>query len=305
MIVPEKYTQLSALIDAQLREFPEHTGYLAKRFSDADENHLHLADDLAHMVLVIAGEQLAQICSDYRWLTQMVLDEEWEFRRTGRYRLSTFDDAVAQVYSNKAFMTRYMNGLLASQLWWRNHTEVLGFFRDRFVPGNAPGFSHLEVGPGHGLFLHLAATAKNCGSAQGWDISSASLDATQAAMHRLGAHANVTLLMVNLFEAPKAIFQSIAFSEVLEHLEDPLKALQILHGLLDDNGRIFINAPVNSPAPDHIYLFSAPEEIVGMVEAAGFDVCESHFSPASGATLAQARKRKLSISAAIIATKRR
>jgi hypothetical protein len=83
-------------------------------------------------------------------------------------------------------MSRYMNGLLASQVWWQNHTEVLRFFRDTFIAGNPDAFTHLEVGPGHGLFLHLAALSPKCRVATGWDISEASLVGTRAAVETLG-----------------------------------------------------------------------------------------------------------------------
>ena len=111
------------------------------------------------------------------------------------------------------------------------------------------------------------------------------------------------LKKMDLFAAPNGSFRSIVFSEVLEHLENPRHALGILHGLLEEGGRIFINAPVNSPAPDHIFLFSHPEEIVQLVEDSGFTVVKTLFAPATGATLERARKRKLSISTAVIATK--
>jgi 2-polyprenyl-3-methyl-5-hydroxy-6-metoxy-1,4-benzoquinol methylase len=303
LIAADKFRNIANAIELQLDIFPEHRTYLEKRFSGADEASLRFADHVADWVMRIAGEDIGRIWEDYRWLSEMVLEEELHFRRTGAYRLSTFEEAFAQVYSNRQFMSRYMNGLLASQLWWRNHTEVLRFFRDRFVASNVSGFSHLEIGPGHGLFLHLAASSPGCASAEGWDISDTSLEATRAALNALGGRDDLHLRKADLFAPPKASFSSITFSEVLEHLERPQEALRILHGLLQDGGRIFVNAPVNSPAPDHIYLFEAPEDVVRMVESAGFAIVETLFAPCTGATLDRARRLKLSISTAIIATK--
>lgn len=303
-MIPERYGQLSRMVDAQLAAFPEHRDYLQRRFSDSEPAHLAMTDDIAGMVLKIAGGDLATYCDDYRWLSGIVLEEELHFRRAGNYRLSSFAEADAQVYANREFMSRYMNGLLASQLWWRNHTEVLLFYRDRFIGGFTKPFRHLEVGPGHGLFLYLAAASPICERAEGWDISDASIANTRAALAAMGARPDIALKKVNLFDAPKDSFTSITFSEVLEHLEDPAGALKILHGLLAPGGRIFVNAPVNSPAPDHIYLFRTPEEIVEMVRAAGFEIEQSLFSPCSGATLERARKRSLSISTAVIARRK-
>jgi 2-polyprenyl-3-methyl-5-hydroxy-6-metoxy-1,4-benzoquinol methylase len=303
-VIGAAYPSLAKMIERQIAAFPDNEEALQKRFAKDDEAHLRLADDLARLILLVAGPEVDTICADYRWLANMVLQEEDFFRRNGRYRLSKFQDALDQVYNDRVFMTRYMNGLLATQLWWRNHTEVLGFFRDRFVAENAPGFSHLEVGPGHGLFLYMAAMSPRCGSAEGWDISDASLAGTRKALDAMEVKRDVALRKVDLFASPAGSFQSIAFSEVLEHLEQPLDALRILHGLLADGGRIFVNAPVNSPAPDHLFLFRTPEEVAELVEKAGFTVVETKFAPCTGSSLERARKFQMSISAAVIATKR-
>ena len=61
-----------------------------------------------------------------------------------------------------------------------------------------------------------------------------------------------------------------------------------------------MNAPVNSPAIDHIYLFRTPEDLVSLVKAAGFEVESVRIAPASGFSEAKARKLGLSISCGII-----
>lgn len=303
-MIPEQYASLSRAVALQLACFPEHESYLARRFAGEDEAALTFADELALAIERLSGDELGTVYADYRWLSDVVLEEEIFFRRNGRYRLSSFADAIEQVYANAPYMARYMNGLLASQLWWRNHTEVMRYFRDTFIPDNPDGFSHLEVGPGHGLFLAIAATAPNAGRCEGWDISDASLANSRDGLRRLGiADEKVALRKIDIFEAPAEEFQSITFSEVLEHLEDPLAALKALHGLLAPGGRIFINAPVNSPAPDHLYLFRAPEEVEEMMRDAGFSIESRMFAPCTGATLDRARRLNLTISAAVIGTK--
>ena len=302
--VTDKYPNLAKMVRYQLAAFPEHESYFERRFAGMDEARFQFDEDIAEKVLRIAGPKIERVCDDYRWLCGEMLNEELVFRRTGRYRLSTFEQALSEVYANHDYMARYMNGVLASQLWWDNHNAALRYFHDTFVRGNPRGFSHLEVGPGHGLYLHLAAESENCAAAQGWDVSDASLEATRAALTAMGSGPEIHLRKVDLLQdSSEGSFHSITFSEVLEHLEEPVRALRKLHGLLTKGGRIFINAPVNSPAPDHIYLFNTPEEVVVMVESAGFKVQETLFAPCTGATLERARRLKLSISAVVIATK--
>lgn len=302
-MIPDGYPHLSTLLDHQLAVYPEHRRYLEKRFTDASAEHLALVNELSGHVLAIAGDNIRTACADYKTLVGWNLDEELFFRRNGRYRLSTFAEANAEYYSKADVMTCYMNGQLLTQVWWRNHTDVYGYFRDTFLPGNRRTFRHLEVGPGHGLTLHLAAAHPNCAVAEGWDISPASLAMTRDALDRVGNTHKIDLLDVDIGNPPAREFDSIVFSEVLEHLEQPLDALRNLHRLLAKGGRLFVNAPANAPMPDHIYLFRSPEEIVDMMKTAGFEIVDTLFAPPTGSTLEKARKQGLSISAAVIATK--
>ena len=306
VVIPANYPHLREMIERQLSAFPEHADYLKTRFAGEDAGALGFAEHVAANVLQIAGPEIERICENYRWLCGAVLDEELYFRRTGRYRLSTFEQANTEIYANRELMSRYVDGILASQLWWHNHTEMLRFFHDDLVVRNPKGFRHLEVGPGHGLYLYLAAASPNCASAEGWDVSDTSIASTRQALQAMHLKRQVALRKINIFEmnpsdTPKEQFSSIAFSEVLEHLERPQDALKILRGLLTEEGRIFINAPINSPAPDHIYLFDTPEQLVDMIKDAGFAVESSRFAPVTGSTLEHARKRKRSISVGVIA----
>ena len=196
----------------------------------------------------------------------MVLEEEIEFRRSGHYRLSTFAEAERTVYSNRDIMTRYMDGLLLSQVLWANHIALLDYYVRDFLGGASAVSSHLEVGPGHGLLLFLASRVIS-GCVTGWDVSDTSLQKTRAALDRLGARSGLRLEKRNLVadEALTQPFDSVVISEVLEHLERPDTALATLRRRMSPGGRIFVNAPVNSPAIDHIYLFRTPEELVELV----------------------------------------
>jgi SAM-dependent methyltransferase len=304
-LIPAGYANLMRMLDTQLAVFPQHEQFLASRFASVDQSNLTFSDEIAGLVLRIADPSIEAICEDYRWLTHALFEEEIYFRRHGRYRLSRFADAITQVYSNPAFMRRYVNGILASQVWWHNHTEVMHIFRDIFISGNPNGFSHLEIGPGHGLYLYLASSAPHCSWAEGWDVSPISIAATRAALERMGASNKIVLRLCNAFSDPpkEKKFDSIICSEVIEHLEDPAHALGMMGNLLAQGGRLFINAPVNSPAPDHIYLFRTPEEVVGLMRGLGFEILETHFIPITGATLERARRQELTISAVVIATR--
>lgn len=302
-MIESNYPALATMIARQLSVFPKHETYLKQRFSSASAADLNFCEELCERVLQISGDKLTIFLDDYRWLCGILMEEELFFRRENRYRLSSFADAERTVYADSEFMARYMNGLLMTQLWWQNHTTVLRYYRDVFLPANKKGYRHLEIGPGHGLFLFLAASAPNAGDITGWDVSPASISITRNAMLAMGITHSFNLSLVNMFDAPKGQFDSVTFSEVLEHLENPEQALAAVVKLLAPAGRAFIQAPVNSPAPDHITLFRSPEEIVRLVQESGLDVEDTLFAPPAGVTLDLAREKAMTISTVVVARK--
>ncbi len=294
-----EHPALHRLAVAQLGVWPEHEKFLTKRFALGDQG---VADRLAALVLKLAGDDLATLCADYRWTCERILEEELHFRRTGKYRRSSFAEAEREVYANREYMTRYVNGLLLSQVWWSNHTSVVACFAGDFLPRNRPGYAHLEIGPGHGLMLHLAASDPACAVAAGWDVSEASVAATARALRSLGTPRDVVLERRSVFDPPDAgtRFDSVVISEVCEHLEDPQGALASLRPFLTREGRLFVNMPINSPAPDHIFLLRTPEEVVELVRASGYEVESSRFFPLAGYTEERARKAGLTISCVVV-----
>lgn len=300
IVDPVKYPALSRAIALQLRVWPEHDAFLELRFKEAD---LGFADRMAGLVERVTDSP-EELAADYRWLCDRMNEEELHFRRTNSYRLSTFADADREVYSNREFMRRYMNGVLLSHLWWDNHARVIESYANHFLPGNREGYRHLEIGPGHGLLLYLAATDARCASATGWDVSETSIAATRTMLTRLGSTRDVSLIRRDLMEGQEsdARFDSIVISEVCEHLEDPRAALVKLRGHLAPGGRLFVNVPINSPAPDHIYLLRTPEEGVDLVRSAGLEVVSTTLYPMTGLSERRARKLRATISCIVVGT---
>ena len=298
----EQHSTLARLYALQLEVFPEHEDFLSRRIANSSDEHLVELEHLAQVIARIGEGKLETIARDYAWLTKEMLEEEYYFRRHGTYRLSTFEEAERTVYANAEFMQKYMNGVLFSHLWWGNHSRVIIHFHREFLSRIKQGAHHLEVGPGHGLLLYLAANSPRTGSVTGWDVSATSLRDTRHALEAMGVRKPVTLEAHNIVDAPSGKFDSLTFSEVLEHLEQPRDALKTLRALLNDGGKIFVHAPVNSPAPDHIYLFREPEEIVEMVRDAGFAIDETVNFPGMDASLERARKLKLTISTIVVGT---
>jgi 2-polyprenyl-3-methyl-5-hydroxy-6-metoxy-1,4-benzoquinol methylase len=301
---PARYPDLSSLMQLQYERTPAHRKYLEARLSHASADSLPMLEVLAKQIRALAGSRLPDICDNYDFICKIVREEEMFFRRHGKYRLENFADANRLVYSDTEYMGKYMDGLLLTQIYWSNHSASYRFYKEVFL-GNAPkGYDYLEIGPGHGLLLYQAISDEKSGSVTGWDLSEASINHTREALKMLGVrdkHPSLVLQDLYTVDDNSAKFDCITFSEVLEHLEDPNGALIKLRSLLKPDGRLFVNVPINSPAPDHLYLLRSPEEAIAAVRDAGFEIEHAEFYPMTNHTMEQARKHQLTISACIIA----
>lgn len=302
--IDQSLTSLSHLVSLQYDRTPKHRDFLERRFSTASEEEFGRLEILAEQIIALGGNRLSEICDNYDFICQIVREEEMYFRRNGTYRLSTFEEANSKVYSDKPYMSKYMDGLLLTQIYWANHTASYTFYCKNFLGKMPDNYDYLEIGPGHGLLLYQAIKDERCATITGWDLSPASIDATREALEELNAPAKrANLVLQDLYTADESKkFDAVTFSEVLEHLEDPKGALKKLGSILKPKGRLYINVPLNSPAPDHLFLLRSPEETEQFVKDCGLTIEQASYYPMTNHTMEQAEKHKLTISACLIAT---
>jgi len=306
----DRHPHLAMILDETQLAWPGHTKALTKSFARRDASDLDHAEYLSGLVLKLApvfAENFSTLAEDYHFLCEsIILPEEIHFRRNDAYRLSTFKEALDTVYNDHAYMTRYMNGLMLSCILWANHARALKHYATHFLTHLKNGDRLLEIGPGHGLLLSMACQTGAL-DVHAWDVSSASLDLARTAAETLGIGQAVTFRQQDIFEVPQSDvsddqqFDAIVMSEVLEHLDSPQEALRSLFNLTRPGGRIWVNVPVNSPAPDHIYLLRTPDEARTLLSDAGFEVFEEGLFPMNDVDLDQAVRQKLTISCALVA----
>lgn len=297
---------ISEIITVMKAQWPEHAAFIDKRFAEGNEYlFANASERVATMIQRLTGDDLPRFCSDYRWMCGNMFQEEVFFRKNKHYRLSSQKEAFETIYNNPEYMSRYISGLLMSQLFWSNQTAVIDYFDGVFLRKIKQGARYLEIGPGHGLFLSLADQSKKLSHIEAWDISQSSLASTRHALNALGASAEIELKAADV-TAPHSTetrYDAVVISEVLEHLDQPDAALKSLFAVMENEGLIFINIPVNSPAPDHIHLWRTPKSFIEFVGECGLDVLENRMFPATGYTLEQARKREITINVCVIARK--
>lgn len=303
------FPNLAHLVKRQIAAWPEHEPTIATSIYNRSDEVMRDTENSADLVTKVAAENgipIDKICKDYRYFCEeMILASEIFFRRNGRYERSTFEEAYRDIYSKPDVMEKYMNGLLVSGVFWHNHACALTFYRSQFLPMLPKNFSHLEIGPGHGALLHLTVSNPNSGRVVGWDVSPGAVEATGRTLRAIGIENRVELVCQNMFDAPDQLnaFDSIVVSELLEHLEDPKKALLSLIRYLKPGGRILVNMPANSPAPDHLYLIDNPDEMLELMTSAGFEIEKSGLFPMTGYSLERCRKDKLTINCVAVGRK--
>jgi 2-polyprenyl-3-methyl-5-hydroxy-6-metoxy-1,4-benzoquinol methylase len=296
----ENHRNLSTLVQRTLDLYPAYGRFLEKRFHNVSVGELDVCEALSADILKLAGRDLDTYCLGFDHICKIQREEEVYFRRYGDYRLKTFAQAYADVYSNKPYMTKYMHGLLLTQVLWSNHTQSIDFYEKVFLKGIPATAKLLEVGPGHGLLFAKACRALASGQVTGWDISEASLEDTQHSLDALQIPKGYSLVARDLMAPGEGSFDAIVFSEVLEHMEHPDAALRALASNLRKDGQLYINVPLNSPAPDHLFLIRSTAQLEAFVDANGMRIVTKKYLPATNYTLEQAERHALTITACVV-----
>lgn len=140
----------------------------------------------------------------------------------------------------------------------------------------------LEIGVGHGGFLHHAVT-------HGWDVTGVELSRYAAAYVKERYGLSVVCGSIESADLPEAAFDMVHLSHVVEHLLDPVSTLKRIRTLLSPTGVLTIEVPnelenlhvrlqrlfgVVGPYPvrcTHITFFT-PRTLRHMLERVGYRV---------------------------------
>lgn len=241
-----------------------------------------------------AGHDLEYGVNSYLQMVADYIYEQIRFAQTGEYSCKSFADANEKVYNNPEVMDYYMHGLMMSQFLWRHHYELLEFFLNGIESFQGQVHRYLEVGGGHGWYLAEAMDIVGRENRQ-YDLVDISPSSVEIAKGFLaGRPIQYFCQDIYEFEATEP-YDFITMGEVLEHVEDPVGLLQQLYRLLAPGGTVFITAPANAPAIDHIYLFRNAAEIESVIDAAGFKVVDAFSRYAEDVSPERAEKLKVAL----------
>jgi len=275
---------------------PVHSKKLKSNLANADDAYFSRADLFLKKYTDVLQCQNKTIDYAIDCYLQMLADVNYEsvqFIQTGTYSSKSFAEVNKRVYENPEVMDYYMHGLLLSQFLWTHHYKILLFF-ERVIGEYSDSISnYLEVGGGHGLYISEAMKIVSDKARYSLvDISQRSVELSKMMI----GDGKVSFFLTDVFDHhPDTEYDFITMGEVLEHVEDPVRLLKKIRSLLREDGRVFITAPTNAPAIDHIYLFRNADEIRSVVSSAGFRIMDELCVYSEDVTEEIAEKYKVSM----------
>jgi 2-polyprenyl-3-methyl-5-hydroxy-6-metoxy-1,4-benzoquinol methylase len=288
--------KLDYIVDQIKKLNPLHGKKVSKNIKAMDADFHERANVFLNAYETLLSHESKNLDYSINCYLQMIADVNYEsvqFMQTGEYTSKSFDEVNKRVYDNPDVMEYYMHGLLLSQFLWTHHYDILLYFNDIINRNKDSIKNYLEVGGGHGLYISEAISIIGAGASyQVVDISKSSLEMAR----RMINNNSVTYTLSDVFEFfPEKKYDFITMGEVLEHVEDPVRLLEKLYELLDENGKVIITTPTNAPAIDHIYLFKNAEDIREVIRKAGFKILEEKCIYSENLPPEMAEKMKISM----------
>ncbi|MEI7502221.1 MAG: class I SAM-dependent methyltransferase [Paludibacter sp.] len=239
-----------------------------------DNEQFELLLSLIQNYFATLNISISSVVTDYLQMINDMRVQRFYYLKHGKYACENQQAAYDKVYSNNEIMSYYMNALLVSQLFWKHHFNMFVYFKQQLKNhfNSADNINILDVGPGHGFFSYIVRTnIPNYNSIDIVDISEASLLMTQRMIGDVCPKTNY--FNVDIFDyQPTKKYDLIILGEVIEHLDNPKEILMKLSDLLSPNGVLWVTAPTNAPAIDHVFLFRNGEEIIELINSSNLEV---------------------------------
>jgi 2-polyprenyl-3-methyl-5-hydroxy-6-metoxy-1,4-benzoquinol methylase len=236
---------------------------------------------------------IGQAYSTYFTHSQSVQED---YRDLGYFR--RLKRAMANGYRNHRFGTSLHPSTKLGVVFSRTSLKFRNLLdaERRCIPPGGSGKRLLDIGCGNGDFLMLAAQG-------GWEVVGLEPDPKAAGVAR-GLGLDVRQQVVESLDPAVERFDGITLSHVIEHLHDPVSALQHCYSLLKPDGWIWIETPnldaqgheTFGPSwrglepPRHLVIFNRPS-LFDLLRKVGFvdlkdlpyrPLCDSLFKASDG-----------------------
>jgi SAM-dependent methyltransferase len=276
------------LVDRQRRllveVYPEAEG-MASNLRQNYPDYVETTDVVCRLIDRLCGHdsvRLREALANYVRFCDVFKQKQLDFARHGVFAEGDYDRVLQGVYEQREYMlSMYYPALLFSYVFASNYFEILRVYRQNFLPRCVAVRTSCEVGIGHGLLSGLLAARYPELRGYGIDVSPASPLVASRVFEFLGLPEGA--VRVEIGNAMKGVpcadgrpYGAAVCAEVLEHVPDPLGLLRNLRGALVEGAPAFLTAALNMESVDHLYLFRTDDEVMSLVEKAGFEVVERH-----------------------------
>lgn len=254
-------------------------GLLANQLKDDDPKWkwAELAIDHVQVITENDPERIEACLDAFAFTSIDFLRLQARFQKTGKYARTTSDGLLEELYDSDEEMQPYLDGLALTYAMWPNHSALLGFFVEEYLPALPRNARILEIGPGHGLFARTALNYRDDISYVGLDISPSSVAYSSAALAASEIDPARYELSIGDATAPDILrnldsnaFDALICCEVLEHVDKPTELLSGMRHSLTPEALAFLTTVANLEATDHVYLFKDASEIVSSIDLAGY-----------------------------------
>lgn len=250
------------------------------------------------------GMDLQTMADAYLEFIFQAMVEQVYFKKHHQYKNREYSDICQDNYGNSDYMENYLVALEISDCLWENHLLVRNWYIQRLEEiGNCKKF--VEIGCGGGLNLIPIFKQFRETHCVAVDLSEKSTEVCRKFLNwayekGLIFSTDFEVICQNVFEwncedAPDVL---IMF-EVLEHVPNPRELLHRIFEIMDEHTVFFLSTVINSPMPDHVYLFRNQGEVKDMVETTGFDIVDCYCAPANSMTMEEAERTESPITIAL------
>ncbi len=272
MINPEHLKQFARLdncfryINQKFPLYQKAYDYILENF---DTDYMEASEELLEIIerRYPTQEQFNQGLDALIYISREFTLLQARLNATGKYENSSYDYCNQNIYQNKDLIHSYMDGLLFSYVFWPNHYKFLLYFKDLLRKMDA-GARALDVPVGNAVYSYhilkyLRAKELHCIDISASCVQYAAdfLKATQQPLK------HVTFSTQDILSyCSDQRYDFISCGELLEHLEDPRQLLKVIHGILQDKGKVFLTTAIWTAAIDHIYLFKSVDDVRRLID---------------------------------------
>jgi len=272
----------------------QHNTEVMKSYSDIlkwlEENNRLLAIS-ADLVLKVKGRDVEKLCSDLFPLVESMGIERTlllysgrvnslagmmkEFKKTGKY---PSNDSSFQCSRETYNVT-----LLYSYLFSINRFEILEQFK-KYLKSLSEAGRIAAIGIGAGYEVKLVCEYLKNWEIEGYEQDHESVVFSKFTLKQYGMEKNPDIKPYFRLEegVPEPeVYDSIIMIELLEHLNNPIKALKNTATALKRKGTMFVTMAVNIPQEDHVFIYSSIEQCRNQIKEAGLEVVTELYSPSA------------------------